>query len=80
MSRPCKYCHVDPQYPHYRWCKVERAPTAEEIARAVIDEYDRSCGYDGPSFGLVGMCRAFLSEADAEARKIEIARQVRGGL
>ncbi len=59
----CKYCGVLPEYGHFDWCKIDRAPTAEEIARAVIDESERSVGYEGPSDGLASMCRAYL---DAE--------------
>lgn len=59
---PCKFCGVLPAHGHFDWCKVDRAPTAEEIAVAVILEADRSVGYDGPSSSLVGMCTAFLNK------------------
>lgn len=60
VSVPCKFCHVLPEYGHFDWCKVNRPPSADEIARAVIDENDRSVGYDGPSEKLAAMCRAYL--------------------
>ncbi len=60
---PCKYCGVLPIYGHFDWCKIDRAPTAEEIARAVIDEYEECLGSEGPSHGLASLCRAYL---DAE--------------
>lgn len=60
MTEPCRFCGVLPEYGHMDWCKVDRAPTAEEIARAVIDENECSVGYDGPSEGLASMCRAYL--------------------
>ena len=61
----CKFCGVLPEYGHFEWCKIDRAPTGEEIARAVIDEANKSVGYDGPSATLEGMCRAYLqSQSD----------------
>lgn len=63
-SDPCRFCGVLPQYGHFEWCKIDRAPNAEEIARAVIRENEGSVGYDGPSAGLADMCKAFLGVKD----------------
>jgi hypothetical protein len=57
---PCLFCGVLPEYGHMHWCKITRAPTGNEIARAVINEHERSVVFDGPSGGLVDMCRAYL--------------------
>jgi hypothetical protein len=66
MSDPCRFCGVLPEYGHSDWRKVDRAPTGQEVAAAVVEEHDHSVGYDGPSSGLAGMARAYL---DAGAAK-----------
>ncbi len=56
----CKFCGVLPEYGHFGWCKVDRAPTAEEILLEVLSEAERSVGYDGPSSTLVQMCESYF--------------------
>ena len=67
MSFICKFCGVLPEYGHFDWCKIDRAPTANEIVKAVLAEAERSVGYDGPSSDLVGMCTAYLNSQSSDA-------------
>jgi hypothetical protein len=50
---------VLPEYGHSDWCKVERAPTAEEILLALLKEAEGSVD-EGPSSELVGMCESYF--------------------
>lgn len=68
QTEVCRHCGVLPEYGHMDWCKIDRAPTAQELAKAVIAEEERSVGYDGPSATLVGMAKAYLdSQSDTAA-------------
>jgi hypothetical protein len=60
----CKFCGVLEEYGHFDWCKIDRAPTADEIILAVIDENERCVGYEGPSETLAGMCKSYLASRD----------------
>jgi hypothetical protein len=59
----CKFCGVLPEYGHFDWCKVERAPTAEEILLALLKEAERSVD-EGPSSKLVSMCESYFSNKE----------------
>lgn len=57
MSDPCKFCGVLPKYGHSQWCKIDRAPFAHEVVKAVIDEAESSVD-EGPSSQLTDMAKA----------------------
>ena len=59
MTGICRFCGVLPEFGHMDWCKVDRAPTAKEVAEAVVSEQERSVD-EGLSSGLVAMAQAFL--------------------
>lgn len=54
---PCKFCGVLPEHGHTRWCKIDRAPYAHEVVKAVIDEAESSVD-EGPSSELTDMAKA----------------------
>jgi hypothetical protein len=51
------------------WCKVDRAPTAVEIAQIIIHEYDACVGIEGPSSSLRDMANAFLQNPQQDETK-----------
>lgn len=58
-NETCYFCGVLPKYGHMDWCKRTRAPTAQELAAAVVEEYEQSVD-EGPSYDLAAMAKAYL--------------------